>query len=86
MQRLFTIDTESDLIVICRLVNIFRRKGVKLDKLEMSSTREGFRVAALVEAAETEIEHLFNFIRRTEGVRQLSSQETTARESLSPVT
>jgi hypothetical protein len=87
MQRLFTIDTEGDLIVICRLINIFRRKGVKLTKLVMSSAPEGFRLAVLFEAAEAESEHLFNFLRRTEGVSHLASEETaSAIESLSPVT
>jgi hypothetical protein len=84
MQRLFTIETEEDLIVICRIVNIFRRKGARLIKLVMSSTPAGFRLAVVFEAAEAEIEHLFNFVRRTEGVNQLDSQETTsALESLS---
>jgi hypothetical protein len=75
MQRLFTIDTEGDLIVICRLINVFRRKGVKLAKLVISSTPGGFRVAVLFEAAESEVEHLFNFVRRMEGVSHLDSQE-----------
>jgi hypothetical protein len=87
MQRLLTIDTESELIVICRLVNIFRRKGVKLTKLVMSTTPEGFRVAVLLEAAETEIHHLFNFIRRTEGVSHLKMEENTSvLDGLSQVT
>jgi hypothetical protein len=86
MQRVFTIDTEGDLIVICRLMNIFRRKGVKLIKWLMSATADGFRVAVLFDAAEAESEHLFNFVRRTEGVNRLASGETaSALEGLLPV-
>ncbi|HTV56872.1 MAG TPA: hypothetical protein VMI06_18410 [Terriglobia bacterium] len=87
MQRLLTIDTEGELIVICRLVNIFRRKGVKLTKLAMSSTPEGFRVAVRFEAAENEIGHLFNFVRRTEGVSHVATEESASvLEGLSQVT
>jgi hypothetical protein len=87
MQRLFTIDTEGDLVVVCRLVNIFRRKGAKLANLVVSSTPEGFHIAALVEVAENEFEHFFNFIRRTEGVGHVAAEETASvLEGLSQVT
>jgi acetolactate synthase regulatory subunit len=87
MQRSLTIDTEAELIVICRLLNIFRRKGVRLTNLVMSSTSEGFRVAVRFEAAQTEIDHLFNFVRRTEGVSHVATEETASvLESLSQVT
>jgi hypothetical protein len=72
MQQLFTIDTETDLIVVCRLLNIFRRKGVKVDRLTIVSNPAGFSLVLLFEAAEAEIEHIFNFVRRTEGVNQAS--------------
>jgi hypothetical protein len=87
MQQLFTIDTEGDLIVVCRLINVFRRKGVSLTKLAMSATQDGFRLAVLFEAKQSDIEHLFNFVRRTEGVNRLDSQETSSvLEGLSSVT
>jgi len=33
MQWLITLDTEQDLIVTCRLMNAFRRKGLKITTL-----------------------------------------------------
>lgn len=87
MQRLLTIDTEDDLIVTCRLINVFRRKGVRVKKLVMSSTLDGLRLVVLLDLAEGDFEHLFNFIRRTEGVSHLDSQETSsALEISSPAT
>jgi acetolactate synthase regulatory subunit len=72
MQWLFTIDTENDLIVVCRLVNTFRRKGIRIARLAMVSTAETFNVVVLFEAPEREIDHIFNFVRRTEGVNHVA--------------
>lgn len=73
MKWLFTIETENDLIVICRLMNIFRRKGVKLVTLTMASAPESYSLAVVVEAQEGDAEHDFHFLRRTEGVKHVTA-------------
>lgn len=73
MKWLFTIETENDLIVICRLMNIFRRKGVKLVTLTMASAPESYSLAVVVEAQEADAEHNFHFLRRTEGVKHVTA-------------
>jgi len=72
MKWLFTIDTENDVIVLCRLMNIFRRKGIRLLNLAMSSAPEGYRLIVVAEAPEADVEHHFNFLRRTEGVQHVA--------------
>jgi hypothetical protein len=72
MQWLLALETEDDPIPACRLLNIFRRKSVKIGTLTITSEPGGYSILALVETAEAEVEHLFNFLRRTEGVRQVT--------------
>ena len=72
MKWLFAIETEDDLIVICRLMNTFRRKTVKPLSFAMSSSPEGYGVIFVVELPESEVEHHFNYFRRTEGVRHVT--------------
>jgi hypothetical protein len=72
MQWLLALETENDPIPACRLMNIFRRKGVKLEALTLDSEPGGYSLLAVVETAESEVEHLFNFLRRTEGVRHVT--------------
>lgn len=72
LKWLFAIETEDDLIVICRLMNIFRRKGIKPLSLAMSRSPEKYGVIMMVELPESEAEHHFNFLRRTEGVRHVT--------------
>ncbi|MGH9352148.1 MAG: hypothetical protein ACRD2G_08320, partial [Terriglobia bacterium] len=62
----------DDIIVACRLMNIFRRKGVRLLTLSMVEAPDGFCIMAMVEAPESEWEHHYHFIRRTEGVRHVT--------------
>ena len=72
MQWLITLDTENDLIVTCRLMNAFRRKGMKITTLAMASHPHGISMMAVLDSAESEIDHLFNFLRRTNGVDRVS--------------
>ena len=72
MRWLVALETNDDPISTCRLVNIFRRKATKIVTLAMAARPAGFSVVALVETPEAEVEHIFNFLRRTEGVRHVT--------------
>ncbi|PYV03807.1 MAG: hypothetical protein DMG26_08755, partial [Acidobacteria bacterium] len=72
MQWLLQLETEKDPISICRLMNIFRRKSVSIVALSLEAGPAEFSMKALVETAESEVAHIFNFLRRTEGVRHVT--------------
>jgi hypothetical protein len=72
MQWLVTLETEKDMIAICRLMNIFRRKGLQLTTLALATRPAGFSLMAVVDSPETVVDHIFNFLRRTEGVRHVT--------------
>ncbi|MGH9396485.1 MAG: hypothetical protein ACRD18_06500 [Terriglobia bacterium] len=72
MKYLLTIETQDDLIVVCRLLNMLRRKGARLLTLVMSLTPEGYCLMALAEIKASEAEHMFHFLRRAEGVRHVT--------------
>lgn len=72
MKWLLTVETENDLIVICRLMNIFRRKGVRLVTMAMAEAAEGYCLMAVVETPAADGDHHYNFVRRTEGVRHVT--------------
>jgi acetolactate synthase regulatory subunit len=83
MQWLITLETEQDLIVTCRLMNVFRRKGLKVTTLAMVARPRGFSMMAVLDSPESAIDHLFNFLRRTEGVERVSyyQHQTSAEAS-----
>ncbi len=68
MQWTLALEIDEDPITACRLMNIFRRKGVKLSALAMVAGESGFSLTAVVETPEGDVKHLFHFLRRTEGV------------------
>jgi len=72
MQWLLTLETDNDMISICRLMNIFRRKGLKITTLAMTARPAGFSLMGVVNSAEGDIDYLFNFLRRTEGVQHVT--------------
>ena len=72
MQWLIALETEKDPIPTCRLMNIFRRKGVKIVTLTLAARPAGFSLMAVVETAEAEVEHIFNFVRCTGGVQHVT--------------
>ena len=72
MQWLLALETDGDPISICRLMNVFRRKSVNLVTLSLAAGARGFSLMALVETSETEVEHLFNFLRRSAGVEHVT--------------
>ena len=77
MQWLVTLETEHDMIAECRLMNIFRRKGLKIATFALATRTEGFSIMAVVETAESAVEHIFNFLRQTEGVQHVSCYRHT---------
>ena len=77
MQWLVTLETEHDMIAACRLLNIFRRKGMQIATFALATRPAGFSIMAVVETVESEVEHLFNFLRRTEGVQHVSCYRHT---------
>jgi acetolactate synthase regulatory subunit len=72
MQWLITLETENDLIVTCRLMNVFRRKGLKIVTLAMAARPHCFSMMAVLDSPEADIDHLFNFLRGMEGVEHVS--------------
>jgi hypothetical protein len=83
MQWLLELGTEKDPISLCRLMNIFRRKGVNLVTLSLASETAEFSLRAVVETAESEVAHIFNFLRRTEGVQHVTCYRHEPSESAS---
>ena len=72
MQWLLTLDSERDPIVICRLMNIFRRKGLTVETLSLAARPEGYSWITVVNTPGAEMDHIFNFLRRTEGVSNIA--------------
>ena len=72
MQWLLTLESDRDPIVLCRLMNIFRRKGLELQTMALGAKPEAYSLMALVDSPESEVDHIFNFLRRTDGVRGVS--------------
>ena len=72
MRWLMALETNNDPITLCRLMNIFRRKGVGVVTLTIASRPEGFSLMAMVETPESEVEHIFNLLRRTEGIHHVT--------------
>ena len=72
MQWLITLETEHDMIVTCRLMNVFRRKGVKISTLALATRPHGFSMMAVLDSSASDIDHLFNFLRGMEGIERVS--------------
>jgi acetolactate synthase regulatory subunit len=71
MQWLLSLETDSDPIAACRLMNIFRRKGLGVGTLTLAAQAAGYSLMAVVESPEAEVEHVFNYLRRSSGVRHV---------------
>src|SRR5208337_1068953 len=54
------------------LMNVVRRKGMKITTLAMAARPKGFSMMAVLDSPESDIDHLYNFLRRTEGVERVS--------------
>ncbi len=83
MRWLVEIETENDPIPACRLMNIFRRKGVRVETLTLAAQPGSYTLMALVETADSDSEHIFNFVRRTGGVRHVTAYRQESLEEAS---
>lgn len=83
MQWLVSLEAEPDIILVCRLANIFRRKGLSVLTLTLATRPAALDFLALVESPESELDHIFNYLRRTVGVRHVTCyrQETAGKAS-----
>jgi hypothetical protein len=72
MRWLIELETNDDPISACRLMNILRRKGLKIVMLSMGRRNAGFALGVVVEFEESELGHIFHFLRRTEGVERVT--------------
>ena len=72
MQWLLTLETNDDMISICRLMNIFRRKSLSITTLAITARPAGFSLMGVVDSPEADVDYLFNFLRRTEGVQHVT--------------
>lgn len=72
MQWLLTLESDRDPIVLCRLMNIFRRKGLEIETMALGTKPEAYSLMALADTTEPEADHIFNFLRRTDGVQHVS--------------
>lgn len=83
MRWLVTLVTDNDPIPLCRLMNTFRRKGIKLVALAAAAQPGGFSLLAVMESPAPDVEHVFNFLRGVGGVRHVTCyrQEPSAEAS-----
>lgn len=72
MQWLITLEINHDPIVACRLMNVFRRKGFRIITLVMTTRPNSYSMVAVMEHPEADIDHVFNFLRRIEGVKNVA--------------
>ena len=72
MKWLIFLEVDPDPIVICRLMNIFRRKELKINSLALASGASVVSFVAIVECAEALMDHMFQFLRTTGGIWEVS--------------
>ncbi|MGH9431400.1 MAG: hypothetical protein ACRD3T_07640 [Terriglobia bacterium] len=72
MKWLLALETEKDLIVTCRVMNIFRRKDAKITSLALATGTDHLCAMAVLDAAEADVDHMFHFLRRMDGIQHVS--------------
>lgn len=72
MQCLLTLESDRDSIVLCRLMNIFRRKGMEIETMALDAKPESYSLMAVVDTPQANINHIFHFLRRTDGVQAVT--------------
>ena len=75
MQWLLTLEFDRDPILLCRLMNVFRRKGLEIENLALGALPESYSLMAVVDSPEADVDHIFNFLRRTDGVRGVTNYQ-----------
>jgi acetolactate synthase regulatory subunit len=69
MQWLLTLESDRDPIVLCRLMNIFRRKGLEIETMALNAKPGSYSLMAVVDTPQADVDHIFHFLRRTDGVK-----------------
>lgn len=72
MQWIVALEAENNPIVLGRLMNALRRKGAVINTLTLGTRTRELSLMALIESPEESVEHIFNFLRRTVGVRDVT--------------
>ena len=72
MQWLLTLESDRDPIVFCRLMNVFRRKGLEIETLALNAKPESYSLMAVVDSPQAGADHIFHFLRQTDGVRSVA--------------
>lgn len=72
MQWIVALEAENNPIVLGRLLNALRRKGVVINTLTLGTRATELSLMALVESPEETVEHVFNFLRKMESVRDVT--------------
>ena len=72
MQWIVALEAENNPIVLARLLSVFRRKGVAINTLTLGTRATELSLMALVESPEESVEHIFHFLRRMVGVRDVT--------------
>lgn len=72
MEWLVALEAENNPIVLGRLLNAFRRKGVEIKTLTLGTRTAELSLMALVESPEESVEHMLNFLRVMVGVRDVT--------------
>ena len=72
MQWIIALEADNNPIVLGRLLNVLRRKGIGINTLTLGTRTTELSLMALVESPEESVEHVFNFLRRMEGIRDVT--------------
>ena len=72
MEWLVALEAENNPIVLGRLMNALRRKGVVIKTLTLGTRTAELSLMALVESAEENVEHVLHFLRIMVGVREVA--------------
>ena len=72
MQWIVALEAENNPIVLGRLMNALRRKGAVINTLTLGTRTRELSLMALIESPEESVEHIFNFLRRMVGVRDVT--------------
>ncbi len=72
MEWLVALEAENNPIVLGRLLNAFRRKGVEIKTLTLGTRTAELSLMALVDSPEESVEHILHFLRVMVGVREVA--------------